>query len=180
MARTPGEPGDGDWRALHVRTPRQLSASDGRPPRTRVFISYCHRDREWLDRLSPHLRPLVGDGEIDVWDDTRLDPGDLWKSRIAAALKSAGVAVLLVTANFLASDFIQTKELPRLLDAAAAEGCRIIPVIVKPSLFLHTELAGFQSANPATRPLSAMSEHEQEEVFLHVALTLKKFFYPSP
>jgi hypothetical protein len=51
---------------------------------------------------------------------------------------------------------------------------------VRPSLFSHTpELAGFQSANPANRPLNAMSEHEQDEVFVRVALTLKKLFQSS-
>lgn len=143
--------------------------------RTRVFVSYSHRDRVWLERLNVHLRPLVGNGLIDLWDDTRIDPGERWRSRIAAALRCARVAILLVTADFMASDFIRTEELPKLLDEASDGGCRILPVIVRPSLFQHMpELAGFQSVNPPNRPLSAMSEHEQEEVFVDLALRLMK------
>src|SRR3954470_17624379 len=81
------------------------------PPRTKVFISYSHADRTWLERLKWHLKPLVREGRLDCWDDTRIRPGDDWKREIRTALEKAQVAVLLISARFFASDFIDKNEL---------------------------------------------------------------------
>ena len=72
-----------------------------------VFVSYSHRDEKWLERLQVHLKPLVRAGDIDLWDDTQIRSGEDWKAKIDQALGSARFAVLLVSADFLASDFIQ-------------------------------------------------------------------------
>src|SRR5689334_17933594 len=100
-----------------------------------VFISYSHADRKWLDSLLRHLRPLTRDGYIQVFSDVSIRPGADWQREIQIALDSASVAVLLISANFLASDFIIDQELPRLLAGAASRGTIIMPVIVGPSLF---------------------------------------------
>ena len=122
-----------------------------------VFISYSHADRKWLDRLLRHLRPLVREGHIQVFSDTNIRTGADWRSEIQAALDAASVAVLLISADFLASDFIMDQELPRLLAGAAGRGTTIMPVIVAPSLYETVpSLSQFQAANPPSRPLSAM------------------------
>src|SRR5688500_7371659 len=99
-------------------------------PRPTVFISYSHADKEWLERLKRHLKPLVREGRVDCWDDTHIRPGDDWKQEIRNALDAAQVAVLLISADFFASDFIDENELPSLLAAAQAKGVRILPVIL--------------------------------------------------
>ncbi|GAA0229384.1 TIR domain-containing protein [Cryptosporangium japonicum] len=147
-----------------------------RRPRVRdqVFVSYCHADQQWLERLERHLRPFVRDRTIDVWSDRRIAAGDRWRDEISAALDQARVAILLVSSSFLASEFIAGTELPALLSAAESGGCRIIPVIVNPCLYEYVpELAEFQAVNPDGRPLTGMSEHEQDEVLVRVAASLK-------
>ena len=72
----------------------------------KVFISYSHKDRVWLDRLRVHLEPLVRDYNLEVWDDTEIDAGKEWSFEIENALKTSQVSVLLISADFLASDFI--------------------------------------------------------------------------
>src|ERR1700680_3258867 len=82
----------------------------------------------------------------------------------------ANAAVLIVSADFLASEFIRTNELPPLLKAAEEEGALILPIIASPSLFLrNTELSQFQAVNNPSAPLISATEGEQEAVFVRVA-----------
>lgn len=142
----------------------------------KVFISYSHRDAKWLERLRVHLKPVERDGIIDLWDDTKIAAGIQWKEAIMEALETARVAILLVSGNFLASDFIAEHELPTLLAQAKAGGTTIILVILSPSLFSSTNLGAFQSINPPDQPISDMSFSKQEQVFVKVAQTVMQRF----
>lgn len=147
--------------------------------RVTVFVSYSHQDAAWLARLQVHLRPL-GD-RLDLWDDTRLAAGDDWHGQITGAINRARVAVLLVSADFLASDFVTREELPRLLGKAREEGALIIPVIVKPCRFLrHPELATFQAANSPAAPLSGLPETESERVFMRISERIEEALDTEP
>jgi hypothetical protein len=109
---------------------------------------------------------------LDVWDDRRLQAGDRWQDEIASALDRAKMAILLVSADYLASDFINRKEIPPLLAAAGRGGCRIVPVIVGPCLFADDpRLSVFQSINPSDQPLDALPRHEAERYLAAVAHT---------
>ena len=142
-------------------------------PRTKVFISYSHKDEKWLERLQVHLKPLERDKRIDRWDDTRIQAGADWHEEIREALDAAAVAVLLVSADFMASDFIAEEELPPLLDAAKAEGVVILPIILSPSLFEETPgLSRFQSVNPPSNPILGMEKVEQEKLLKAVAIAV--------
>lgn len=141
-----------------------------------IFISYCRRDAEYLGRLKVHLKPLQRAGQIDEWDDTRLRAGDMWRSEIASALSRASCAVLLVSADYLASDFIAANELPPLLAKAAAEGTRIIPVVLKPCGFARDpHLAEFHAINDPRRPLISLDEAGQEAIYDNVATEIETY-----
>ncbi|EGV33848.1 TIR protein [Thiorhodococcus drewsii AZ1] len=138
---------------------------------TPVFISYSHADTEWLKRLQIHLKPFERKGMISPWDDTKIKPGMKWKEQIIQALNASKIAILLVSADFLASDFIVDNELPPLLASAKRHGTTIVPVILKPCSFAESELGVFQSANPPSKPVINMTEAEQEELFFKIART---------
>jgi len=138
-----------------------------------VFVCYSHNDASWLDRLLVHLKPLERQGIIDVWSDRRLELGDDWRKEIERALARARIALLLVSADFMASDFIQEAELPSLLAAAEEGGCRVIPILVQPSLFMQTpSLSRFQHGNPGSVTLSEMPRAKSERVLTSVARSL--------
>ncbi len=142
-------------------------------PRTKVFISYSHNDTQWLERLQVHLEPLVREGRIDLWDDTRIAEGKKWRKEIQQALDAAKVAVLLISPDFLASDFIAENELRPLLAAAEKDEVVILPVILSPSLFDETpSLSQFQSVNPPNKPVEGMTKVEQDALFVEVAKTV--------
>lgn len=138
--------------------------------RDSVFISYSHRDVKWLQRLQVHFAPFERRGKIQRWDDTMIDAGVKWREQISGALDSAKVAVLLVSADFLASEFIANEELPRLLAAAENEGVAIIPVILSPCAFNGFEsLCQFQSINSPGQPLSGLNTTKREQIFVKLA-----------
>ena len=136
----------------------------------KVFISYSHKDLEWLERLRVHLRPLEREYGVDFWDDTRINSGSKWKKEIENALESAKIAVLLMSADFLASEFVTTDELPPLLSAAEHRGTIILPLILSPCRFLRVKsLSQFQAINDPMNPLINMSRGEQEAILDKVA-----------
>ena len=107
---------------------------------------------------------------VEVWSDQMIKSGRKWREEIAAALDNSKVALLLVSADFLASDFIVNNELPPLLEKAAAENAVILPLIVKPSRFLREDsLCCFQAVNDPRRPLIGVSEAESENILVKLS-----------
>jgi len=140
-----------------------------------VFISYSHQDRQYLERLMTHLKPLEVDGMIDAWVDTKLRAGDKWEDVIEQAIDRAKVVILLVTADFLASDFVVASELPSILENSRARGVRIIPIILKPCRYnRHPELRTFHAINDPSRPVIALTEGERESVYDDVAAAVEQ------
>jgi hypothetical protein len=93
----------------------------------RIFVSYSHKDQKVKERLVTHLNVP----QADVWDDSRIKPGDEWLSEIEQAMAGADVAILLISADFLTSRFVLSKEVPVLLERREREGLLVYPVLVE-------------------------------------------------
>jgi len=144
------------------------------PERDQLFISYSHVDREWVVRLQTMIRPLVRSHGLRLWDDSQIQPGDKWREEIETALAAAKVALLLVSSDFLASEFVTNSELPQLLAAAMEEGLRILWVPLRPSLVRVTPIYAYQALGDPGRPLARMDPVEQEEALVEIALAIEK------
>ena len=132
--------------------------------RTKVFLSYSHADKIWLDKLKRHFKPFRD--KIDFWEDSRIKPGQEWLKEIESAMNQAKVAIFLVSADFFASDFITDKEIPKLLETAKSEGALILTVILRPCAFdLFPELNRYQAANSPSNPVSGMSDNDAETLW---------------
>ncbi len=103
--------------------------------RRSVFVSYSHADRRMLERLRTHIKPLQWQGLCDFWDDTRIQAGTDWRREIGSAIEEASVALLLISADWVASQFIADEELPSLLAQARSRGLVVVPVVLSACRF---------------------------------------------
>lgn len=146
---------------------------DEKKIRDKVFISYSHEDKSNLKDIQRHFKPFLN--KINYWDDSKIEAGQKWKDEIKKALKETKVGILLVSTDFLGSDFIRDEEIPELLKTAEKEGGVILIVILKPCLFEEfDDLNKFQAMNPPSRPLSKMGEDEKEELLVNLVRQTKK------
>jgi GTP-binding protein EngB required for normal cell division len=140
-----------------------------------VFLSYSHKDDRWVRYLRPHFKALEKTHGIDFWHDKRIEAGSDWRAEIVSAISACRVAILLVSADFLASDFIQLEELPRLLGEASARGVKILPLIVRPCDFSETPIIGcFQAFNDPLRPVAGLRPTDRERLFVKVVSAVKQ------
>ncbi|TMP37554.1 leucine-rich repeat domain-containing protein [Pseudoalteromonas rubra] len=96
----------------------------------KVFISYCHDDMAYKHTLEAHLTNLVRDHSIEIWQDGLIKPGELWDSQIRSAIDKADVVILLVSQAFIASSYVHTVELPKVLDKLSDSQTRLYPVLL--------------------------------------------------
>lgn len=137
--------------------------------RNKVFISYSQKDDKWLKRLQTHLKPYEREYGLEVWDDTRIDAGREWEEEIQKALASTKVAVLLVTANFLASDFIMREEVPKFLDAAKKGGATILWIPISFASYEASKIIKFQALGKLSQPLDSLKRSDRDKALADIA-----------
>ena len=141
-------------------------------PKPKVFISYAHRDEpefpgrddvKWLSYVKGHLAPLSDASDVEFWADTNLLGSQDWETRIFAAIDACDIFILLVSSHSLGSDFIKSKEIPRILERHALNGSAETPALYP---ILLTPCAGLRAypwlRTPNMRPKDgkALSEFE--------------------
>jgi hypothetical protein len=150
------------------------------PDRTKVFISYSHEDRLWLNKVEQHIAVLERKGLVDLWSDTRIEAGGEWERDIEYALSNAKIAVLLISPAFMASKFIWAQEVPR-IEAHAAQGMEALPLIVRPCAWqLEVFLTRLMARPTDGRPLSLRGESEIDSDLSAFAYEIAKKVGRSP
>lgn len=147
-----------------------LSGKKETKKRGKVFISYSHEDVMYFERIMVHLKPLFRDDIVDIWSDKRIKPGQNWNKEIEKALEETKVALLLISADFLASDYVNQKELPNLIRASANEGAIIVPLFLKPAnLNRFDNITQYQGINAPEITVISMQENDQEKLFVRLS-----------
>jgi hypothetical protein len=148
-----------------------------------IFVSYSQKDQVWLERFITASKPLDRYAQIDLWSDRRIKPGDDWQREIDSAMDRAVIAVLLVSMNFLDSDFIYNVELPYILAAAKKRNLKILLVRLTPCYLEATPLHKINAAAGYPKPLNAMAEYGWMEELCKVCgeidKIVKKFETPN-
>jgi hypothetical protein len=148
-------------------------------PLDQVFISYSHEDKKWREDLEKRLRPYLRVGSIKSWSDEEIIPGSKWFGKIKAALADTKVAVLLVTPDFLASDFIHQHELGPLLKEAEQGGVQILWIPVRASAYQETPLRNYQAVIDPRTPLARMTTARRDDAWLIICKEIINAANPS-
>src|SRR2546423_8779088 len=81
-----------------------------------IFFCYAREDEELRQDLEKHLRVLQRQGIVDVWHDRKIAPGDEWEHEIDKHLDSADIILLLISSDFMDSDYCYGVEMKRALE----------------------------------------------------------------
>lgn len=134
--------------------------SEGTTARKKIFVSYSHKDEDWFKTLKERLEPLRRIHGIEIWDDKHLQPGDEWHAEIQKALSETKLALLLVSPNFINSEYVEKSELKPLHDARErGEPLTIAPLYVR-SVDLDDipAIAKLQGVNDPKKPLERLQD----------------------
>ncbi len=109
-----------------------------------LFYSFAHEDEMLLDKLDGHLAALKKQGLISTWHRREISPGQIWTKEIDAHLRTARILVLLVSPDFIASDYCYGVELQEALKRHVAGDACVIPVILRPCDWRETTFGKIQ------------------------------------
>lgn len=139
-----------------------------------LFVSYAHEDRQWLEDLRKWLKPLERKDLIRIWEDRDIEGSEKWRDKIEASLAEAKAALLLVSQDFIDSDFIRGEELPKLLEAANTRGLKLFWVAVNTSSVDddYPELVEIQAMN--TDPEQPLAVLDPKALNLEFKVIYKK------
>lgn len=137
-----------------------------------LFISYSHKDKVLRDQLETHLSTLKREKRISTWHDRRITAGTEWKGEIDEQLKNSNVILLLVTANFLASDYCHDVELRYAIEQHEQGNARVIPVILRPCDWKTTIFAKLQALPTDGKPV--IDWKTRDNAFLNVVEGIRK------
>jgi hypothetical protein len=139
----------------------------------KIFVSYSHADTKHMDRLLVHLAPLKSAAELEIWTDKQIAGGDAWAPAIDKAISDATVAIFLVTADFLNSDFITRQEVPSLLERRQKEGLRLYPILAKPCAWQAIQwLSSIQIRPTGAKPVWRSGGRYAEDELARIVLEL--------
>ena len=136
-----------------------LSPSAARP--LRAFCSYAHEDEAFRKELATHLKALEREGLIAGWSDRDITPGQNWEAEIDANLEAADIVLLLVSSDFIASDYCVGKEMTRALERRTLGEARVIPVILRKCAWMKQPIGALQALPGRGKPIKNWKDRDR-------------------
>lgn len=133
----------------------------------KLFYSYSHKDEEIRNELEKHLSILKHQGVISEWHDRKISGGSEWENQIDTHLQSASIILLLVSSDFLASDFCYGKELKTAMQRHESGSSKVIPIIVRSVDWQQAPFAKLQALPKDAKPVKSWSDID--EAFTNIA-----------
>ncbi len=133
----------------------------------KLFYSYSHADEEYKNELKTHLEVLKNTGYITDWNDRDINAGDDWKKGLNQNLEEADIILLLVSSDFLASKYCYAIETMRALEKNDTGESIVIPILLRPCLWLESVLSEVQSLPRDNKAISTFQN--MDEAWVEVA-----------
>ena len=129
-----------------------------------VFVSYSHKDEDLRVQLSAHLSSLKRQGVISEWHDRKIAPGDEWKKAIDDRINTARIILLLISSDFIASDYCYEIEMQRALERHEKREAVVIPVILRSCNWQDTPFGKLQALPKDGKAITSWPD--RDEAFL--------------
>lgn len=133
----------------------------------KVFYCYARKDKALRDELEKHLEPLRRSGQITVWYDREIQPGMEWKREIDKHLNASDIFLLLISPNFMRSDYCYGVEMRRALERHETGEARVVPIILRPVDWKSTPVGELQVLPAEGKPI--ITWRRRDEAFQDVA-----------
>ena len=133
-----------------------------------VFCCYAHEDAPYLEKLKNHLTLLKRQGLITLWSDTDISPGSNWEQEIEKHLNTANIILLLVSSDFMASDYCYSKEMFRSIERHDRGEAIVIPIILRPVYWQGAPFAKLQALPTGAKPIISSIWHNLDEALVDV------------
>lgn len=143
------------------------------PMPIKLFFSYAHEDEPLLVKLKMHLKPLQREGLIDVWYDRNISGGAEWSKEIDKHLNTAHVILLLVSPDFINSDYCYGVELARAFERHANGEACLIPVLLRPVAWQGL-LGKLQALPKNGKPVKSRHWRNMDEALSEIALGIRE------
>jgi len=137
-----------------------------------VFYSYAHADEEFRVELEKHLSLLKRQKIISAWHDRNISAGTEWKDAIDKHLESAGIILLLISADFLASDYCYDIELNRAMERPAEGTARVIPIILRKCDWSTAPFGKLQALPKNAKPVKSWAD--TDDAYTDIAIGIRK------
>lgn len=143
-------------------------------PQVSLFYSYAHEDEALRDELAGHLKILERRGLIRAWHDRQIAPGQDWHTQIDRHLDEADLVLLLLSSDFIASDYIFGVELERARQRLAEQRCEVVPILVR-AVDLEPDDFWFMSRQALPQDLKPVTSWDnRDEAWTNVAKGLRR------
>jgi hypothetical protein len=139
-----------------------------------IFYSYSHKDEKLRSRLEVHLSLLKQEGLVKTWHDRQIGAGKEWETEIATYLNTSQIILLLVSPDFLASEYCYSIEVKRALERHERREARVIPIILRSVDWQGAPFSKLQALPLDGKPITSSSWHNRDEAFLDVATGIRK------
>jgi hypothetical protein len=142
-----------------------------------LFYSYAHEDESLREQMEKHLRLLRRQGLISEWHDRQIVAGTQWARQIDSHLETASVILLLISSDFLASDYCYDLEMQRALERNSRGEAQVIPIILRPCEWRNAPFATLQVLPRDGLPVTEWGNIDS--AFLNVAQGIRRALTPS-
>lgn len=145
---------------------KKLGEPEFMDQKVKVFLSYAHADEKYKEELDKHFAALKRSEKVETWNDRKLQAGCRLDEDIKRHLNEDHIIILLISSDFIASDYCYNIEMKRAIERNERGECMVIPIIIRPCLWMETPLKNILALPKDGKPVSKYTD--SDEAYLEI------------